>query len=96
MEYTINVRPQGAELRASEDESLFDALQNAGIEIESDCGGIGSCGKCVIHILEGEVSEPTLEEEDLLSEEVFEQGNRLACQTYPLGDLVIEIPEAAS
>jgi ferredoxin len=95
MEHSIDVRPKGAEISASEDESLFETLQNSNIQIESDCGGIGSCGKCVLHILQGEVSEPTLEEEDHLSEEMLEQGNRLACQTYPLSDLVIEIPEEA-
>jgi ferredoxin len=93
MAYTVTVKPQGVDITASEDESLLDALENADIDIEGSCGGIGSCGECLVHVLEGATSEPTLEEEDFLSEEMLEGGDRLACQTYPLSDLVIRIPE---
>jgi uncharacterized 2Fe-2S/4Fe-4S cluster protein (DUF4445 family) len=92
MEHSIAVRPLGIDISASQDDSLLAALQNADIEIESICGGIGVCGKCRIRVLEGNTSEPTLEEEDHLSEGMLEQGDRLACQTYPLGNLVINIP----
>ncbi len=92
MDYTVTVRPQEVEISASTEDPLLDSLQKAGIEIESVCGGIGVCGKCRIRVLEGDTSEPTLEEEDHLPEEMFEQGDRLACQTYPLSDLVIHIP----
>jgi ferredoxin len=93
MDHTIAVEPQGVNISASEDESLLEALEKAGIEIESSCGGVGTCGECVIKVLEGETSEPTLEEEDFLSPEMLESGERLACQTFPLSDLVIQIPE---
>ncbi|MEW6555464.1 MAG: 2Fe-2S iron-sulfur cluster binding domain-containing protein [Actinomycetota bacterium] len=92
MEYNITVRPADVEIKASDEESLLDSIQKAGIEIESDCGGIGVCGLCRIHILEGKTSEIALEEEDHLTVEEFEAGERLACQTYPQSDLTISIP----
>lgn len=92
MEYRVIVEPSGKALSSHGEEDLLSALHGAGIEVESVCGGMGSCGKCRIHILEGEVSDPTLEEEEHLSEEQLAAGERLACQCFPLSDLVIEVP----
>ena len=83
------------QLVSSTEEDLLTTLHGAGIEVESVCGGLGICGKCRIHILEGKVSEPTLEEEEHLSDEEIDGGERLACQVYPEGDLVIEVPESS-
>ena len=92
MDYKVKVKPGDVEIEASDDESLLDSLQNANVEIESECGGIGVCGLCRIHVLEGDTSESTLEEDDHLSQEMIEAGERLACQTYPQSDLTISIP----
>ena len=92
MEYAVTVKPAGVKINASDDESLLDSLQRAGVDIESECGGIGVCGLCRIHVLEGDVSEITLEEDDHLSEDMIDAGERLACQTYPQSDLVISVP----
>jgi ferredoxin len=92
MEYTVTIRPLEVKIKASDEGSLLDSIQKAGVDIESDCGGIGVCGLCRIHVLEGETSEITLEEEDHLGEEEFDAGERLACQTFPQSDLTISIP----
>lgn len=92
MDHKVTVRPFGVEISAPEEEPLLTSLQDAGINVESICGGMGICGKCRIRVLEGNTSEPTFEEEDHLSEEMLEEGERLACQVYPLSDLVIHIP----
>lgn len=95
MDYSITVEPLGKELSASGEEDLLSALHGAGIEVESVCGGIGSCGKCRIRILEGKATDPTLEEEEHLSEERLDAGERLACQVYPLSDLTIQLPDSS-
>jgi len=92
MDHTVLVKPMDVEITAAEEEPLLDSLQKAGVEIDSECGGIGVCGLCRIHVVEGDTSESTLEEDDHLSEEMIEAGERLACQTYPLSDLTISIP----
>ena len=95
MDYKITVKPLDIEIAASEDASLLDSLLAADIEVESICGGLGVCGSCKIRVLEGNATERTQEEEDHLTDEMFEQGDRLACQTYPLSDLVINIPASS-
>jgi uncharacterized 2Fe-2S/4Fe-4S cluster protein (DUF4445 family) len=95
VDYNITVRPLGQKLVSTGEEDLLTALHGAGIDVESVCGGIGVCGKCRIRILEGKVSGPTAEEEEHLSEEQLESGERLACQTYAEGDLTIDIPSSS-
>ncbi|MEW6552710.1 MAG: ASKHA domain-containing protein [Actinomycetota bacterium] len=92
MEYTITLQPGGESFSCPGDQDLLTALHAAGIEVESICGGIGSCGKCRIRILEGKVTEPSLEEDGHLTAGQLDRGERLACQVYPEGDLTIEIP----
>ncbi|MDD5667543.1 MAG: ASKHA domain-containing protein [Actinomycetota bacterium] len=95
MEYDITVQPGGTRFTCPSDEDLLTALHGAGINVESVCGGMGTCGKCRVRILEGKVTDPTLEEEDHLSEEQLDGGERLACQVFPESDLVIELPDSS-
>jgi uncharacterized 2Fe-2S/4Fe-4S cluster protein (DUF4445 family) len=95
VEYSITLQPGGTQFTCSDDQDLLSALHQAGIEVESICGGLGSCGKCRIRIVEGKATDPTLEEEDHLSEDQLDSGERLACQTYAAGDLTIEIPASS-
>ncbi len=95
MDYNISVQPMDTAVACGGGEDLLTALHNAGIEVESICGGMGICGKCKVRILEGKASEPTLEEEDHLTDEQLDAGWRLACQVYPESDLSIQIPDSS-
>jgi uncharacterized 2Fe-2S/4Fe-4S cluster protein (DUF4445 family) len=95
VEYRIDVQPLGKQFSYGGEDDLLTALHSAGIDVESVCGGIGSCGKCRIHVLEGKTSDPTPQEEDYLSHEQLARGERLACQVYPEGDLSIYIPASS-
>jgi len=57
---------------------IIHAAEEAGITIESPCGGHKKCGKCRIKIEKGEFP-PTNFEKKLLSEKELHQGIRLAC-----------------
>ncbi len=52
---------------------------------EKPCGGHGRCGKCKV-IAKGELSAPTDDELKHLTADELENGVRLACMTYALGD----------
>lgn len=86
----IRVIPLEKIVEGQEGETLFSVLQREGIPLESYCGGMGSCGKCVVRILEGKVAPPTaLEEEHLGGRE--KAGFRLACQVVVLGDMSCDV-----
>jgi uncharacterized 2Fe-2S/4Fe-4S cluster protein (DUF4445 family) len=91
-EYTINFQPIGKRVTAETSQSLLHAAQEAGIAIASICGGIGICDSCRIRLINGKLTEPSLEEVALFSTNELSSGIRLACQSYPLSDLTIEIP----
>ncbi len=59
------------------------------IKGERPCGGYGKCGKCRV-TAKGNLSEPTVTERRLLSEEELLSGVRLACLTRALGDCEIK------
>jgi len=61
-------------------ESVLEAADRAGISLEHVCGGRGTCGKCRIILLEGELSPVTSNEREALSQEALQAGHRLACQ----------------
>ena len=58
-------------------------------KVERPCGGHGKCGKCKV-IAKGALSDVTEAERALLSAEEIDQGVRLACLTYAMGDCEIE------
>lgn len=72
--------------------SLLDATRQAGVELISLCGGMGICDSCKIRLRSGTLSKLTIEELAVFTPEELADGFRLACQAYPQGDLVIEVP----
>ena len=89
----LNVLPDDLWLKVKEGETIWEALQNTDIELESDCGGLGTCGKCKIKVL-SEIDPPSIQERELLDEQELGRGIRLACRTRVFRDMVISITEA--
>ena len=90
--YTIHLQPIGRRIQIRPDQSLLEAAQLSGIELTSICGGIGVCESCRVRLVEGELSPPTIDEQNAFSATEIQQGFRLACQAYPRTDIVIDIP----
>lgn len=70
---------------------LTDAMVKAGVLLPLDCGGKGTCGRCLVKP-EGPVSEPDPPEFRHLDPRKLKEGLRLACQTRALGDVTVTIP----
>ncbi|EFK07071.1 2Fe-2S iron-sulfur cluster binding domain protein [delta proteobacterium NaphS2] len=87
----VTFQPSGKETRVLEHTLISDAALDAGLRIESVCGGKGTCGKCCARIVQGEVSEATSAEEKFFTPEELNQGMCLLCQRRILGDAVVSI-----
>ncbi len=74
-------------------EILLDVLEREHIDIRSDCGGKGRCGKCGVFIEPGGHVKSLSDAEDP-PPEVEKNGKtfRLACRTRITGDITLEIP----
>ncbi|GAV24697.1 ferredoxin [Carboxydothermus islandicus] len=88
-EYKILFKPDQKEVAISDNTNLMEALNLAGINIKTVCGGAGTCGKCIVRVVDG---QKRVESYGKLKQEEIAQGYVLACQTYPESDLIIEIP----
>ena len=90
--YTIDFEPVGRRGQFSGEQSLLECARQLSVDLVSLCGGIGSCEHCKVQVIAGQVSKITLEEEASLSKKELEQGYRMACMTYPLGDVKLHVP----
>lgn len=90
--YLIDLEPIGRRTESTPEQSILDAAQRAGVEIVAVCGGSGSCGKCRIRLIDGELSAPTAVERNTFTADDLNAGLRLACQAYPRSHIKIDIP----
>jgi uncharacterized 2Fe-2S/4Fe-4S cluster protein (DUF4445 family) len=70
---------------------VFDAASWNGIAIDSTCGGHGTCKKCKVRVVKGEIPVGPLDPRAFTTEEL-QAGWRLACRAGAREDLVIEVP----
>ena len=90
--YKIDFEPIGRRGKFSSDNTLLDCARQLNIDLVNLCGGMGSCGRCKVQIVAGQVSRLTETEKSLLSAAELEQVYRLACNTFPLSDVTLNIP----
>ena len=83
-----------SEVEAAVGTTLLEAVQAAGLGLDAECGGRGTCGGCRVRFLEG-TPPPAPEDELLLEAAAIKEGWRLACQVVLKTDCRILIPEVA-
>ncbi len=76
-------------------QSVREALDTTDLRVRAACGGTGSCGACLVRLMQGEVNPHTLAEYQKLTAEERAEGLRLACQLRPRGDAVIFLEQPA-
>ena len=75
----LRFEPEGAEVRVPSGTPVFDAASWNGIAIDSTCGGHGTCKKCKVRVLEGDVPVSTVDPRAFNAVELRD-GWRLACR----------------
>lgn len=85
--------PMNKEISVPEGENLLNVIRKAGIFMDTPCNGNGSCGKCKVKILEGNVLQ---EENTSMSNEEKKSGYVLACCSKVIKDATIKILEESS
>jgi uncharacterized 2Fe-2S/4Fe-4S cluster protein (DUF4445 family) len=87
----LQFRPAGVRVRVPPGVTLFDAASWNGIAIDSTCGGHGTCKKCKIKILDGNVVVSALDARAFSADEL-RAGWRLACRAVADADAEVEVP----
>ena len=74
-------------------DNLLEAARRANVAIDAPCSGNGSCGKCRVQLLEGELDSVKSRH---ISDEEWEKGWRLSCNSKVTGDCTVLVPDIAS
>lgn len=77
-------------ITCDENESILDAYRRQVGYASAVCGGRGTCGKCRIRLLKGEL-KVTSADRSVLTEEELLAGYRLSCRAYPEDDCSIQV-----
>ena len=90
MKHTILLHPLGKELIVNDKTPLIDVLHEFGVEFP--CGGKGTCGKCQVRLLDGEI---LVNEEHKHKLEHFQLPNdrRLACMSNCTGSITLQVEQ---
>ncbi|UCH23063.1 MAG: DUF4445 domain-containing protein [Deltaproteobacteria bacterium] len=91
LKYTVRFKPQNFELEAEQGTSLLKAAAEAGLRLETDCGGMGRCGKCKVVVHRGATPLTPREREYLTPFEIRNKV-RLACQAFIRAATVASLP----
>jgi uncharacterized 2Fe-2S/4Fe-4S cluster protein (DUF4445 family) len=86
----VTFEPEGKAVYVLPGTTIYEATGEAGIIINSPCGGAGVCGNCKVAIIRGEFEQKGSEK--FFTKEELDEGRVLACRTKILGDMVVEIP----
>lgn len=72
--------------------TILDAAIAAGIDLNHYCGGMASCGSCMVTVVSGKVSELDDMEEATLDVVLEDDRDRLGCQCRVLGPVTVIVP----
>jgi uncharacterized 2Fe-2S/4Fe-4S cluster protein (DUF4445 family) len=89
----ITFMPQNRVVDAVIDSCLMQVAREASIDMESSCSGKGTCGKCLIQIVDGEADAPHDDESRHITAENLDQGVRLACRSKVTGSAGYQVLE---
>ena len=74
-------------------DNLLELARRANVAIDAPCSGNGSCGKCRVQLIEGELE--TIKSRHI-SDEEYAAGWRLSCNCKVLSDCTVLVPDIAS
>ena len=74
-------------------DNLLELARRANVAIDAPCSGNGSCGKCRVKLVEGALE--TIPSRHITDEE-YEAGWRLSCNSKVVGDCTVFVPDIAS
>ncbi len=91
MKYTVTFLPDNNKVEVDSDSTLLQAAEQAGIIINSLCGGDGLCGECQLQVVSGKAMADK-NAIAFFSKDEIEHGYVLACRTKVEDDLTVMIP----
>ena len=80
-------------IECNDGDNLLELARRANVAIDAPCSGNGSCGKCRVKLIEGELESPRSRH---ISDEEYSGGWRLSCSSKVRSDCTVFVPDIAS
>ena len=90
----VTFQPSGRSVFVLKGTTIVEAAGRAGMNVDTPCGGQGTCGKCRVRIT-SVATTPSEAETKVFTSEELRDGWRLACQTPILGDVAMHVPDSS-
>lgn len=87
----VTFLPGNKVIEVPEGSTILQAAVSAGEQMESTCGGRGTCGKCKVKVEPGSIAPDIDPGKKFMSEEELEEGWVLACQVKVEKDLTVTL-----
>ncbi len=84
---------QSVSIECNPGDNLLELARRANVAIDAPCSGNGSCGKCKVRLIEGQLESFKSRH---ISDEEYAAGWRLSCNAKVLTDCVVWVPDIAS
>lgn len=90
---SIKFHPHGKIVDAKGKPTILELAQTAGVDIETECAGLGVCGSCQVKVLSGEEYLSKMDEDEKETVAFFSipAQNRLACKAQVEGSVEVEV-----
>src|SRR5512136_1985903 len=95
LSFEIDFEPIGKRVDVAPGTDLLEAARQAGIGLVSVCGGEGTCGRCRVPIMSGNVTPPVDADRRFISQLELTSGQRLACRCQSDVDWNVLVPKAS-
>lgn len=88
--YKITFLPFDTSIDVPSGTIILDAVRQSDLPLKATCGGEGTCGDCILHVVSGTYQcKPSA----VLSERLIKRGYALACLTEVHDDLTVRLPQ---
>lgn len=87
----LRIDGRNKQIPCEQSKTILHSLIEGGVFLEANCGGRGTCGKCKIQVVRGEVLGKEGKKVQADKDNIYQ-----ACQVYPLGDVTIKLKDAAA
>ncbi len=89
-QFEIKFLPSNKFLKVESGYNLRQAIMDCVIDLESSCGGAGTCGRCKVQVLSGNIlSKPT----KFIDSKQKDAGFVLACKSTIYSDTIVLVPD---
>lgn len=85
----IKLGADGIQIPFEAKDNLMQVLVQKGLVLDNPCNGNGTCGKCKVKVLEGDLPPVTSTEKRHLKAKELQENVRLACLLHPEKDVVL-------